>query len=161
MTLRIEPLRFDAEPSSVEAARMLLTEYLAFAEGSSGFQMNRLAQEIQDLPASYASQLLIAYRDDVPVGCVALRPLADRAEEKGAEMKRMWVRESARRNGVAEALATALIDLARIQGHRAIYLDTEPGAMDAAYRLYLRLGFRPCEPYRDASDRVAYLRLAL
>ena len=63
-----------------------------------------------------------------------------------AELKRLYVRSSARGSGVGFALTEAALELARQAGYARIRLDTLP-AMSAAQTLYRRLGFREIAPY--------------
>jgi ribosomal protein S18 acetylase RimI-like enzyme len=103
------------------------------------------AQEVAELPGCYASPggcLLLAWRDGIPVGCVAMRPL----DARTCEMKRMYVRESARGDGLGRELALRAIAEARHAGYMAMVLDTLP-QMDSAIRLYESLDFRRRDAY--------------
>lgn len=77
------------------------------------------------------------------LGCVALA----RFDGYG-EVKSLFVEPAARGRGVAEALMQRLEARAR-QG-RLPWLRLETGdTLDAAHRLYARLGFLPCGPFGD------------
>ncbi|MDB5362067.1 MAG: Histone acetyltransferase [Rhodospirillales bacterium] len=163
---RIQPLTADAGPALLAAARVLLGEYrnYAAAVAGAGFGMAGMEYEIAELPASQlmpGGGLLIAWIDDQPAGCVAIRPLPVVLPERAIELKRLWVREAARGRGVAEALIAGVIAAAHAQGCTAIYLDTEPDRMPAAVRLYRRLGFVDCPLYKPSDEGVAAFRLAL
>jgi hypothetical protein len=59
-------------------------------------------------------------------------------------------------------LTQAVIGRAVAAGRKAIYLDTAPASMAAAYRIYLDLGFETCPPYNDNPvEGLAYLRKGL
>ena len=74
-------------------------------------------------------------------------------------MKRLWVRLEGRGTGLGRSLMQAVIDRAVAAGRKAVYLDTIPGAMGAAHRLYLEMGFNPCPPYGDnPMEAAVYLR---
>ncbi|NOT42780.1 MAG: GNAT family N-acetyltransferase [Alphaproteobacteria bacterium] len=67
-----------------------------------------------------------------------------------AEVKRMYVRRSARGTGVAQAVLARLEQEARAKGYGRLMLETGD-TLTAAMRLYEREGFHACEafgPYR-------------
>lgn len=81
-------------------------------------------------------------RDDAgPCGIVALD-----LRRGVAEIKRLFVTERARGQGLGKRLAEHAITAAFRRGHERIRLDTFVGMTDAI-RLYERLGFRAVEPY--------------
>jgi ribosomal protein S18 acetylase RimI-like enzyme len=63
-----------------------------------------------------------------------------------AEIKRLYVRDQARRIGVGKALVEAAVETARRLGYREIKLDTLP-QMEGAIALYRQYGFTPIPPY--------------
>ena len=163
---RITPLTAATPPNLLTAARALLGEYRDYARTAAGpgFGMAKMEREIAELPASqlmHGGGLLIAWIEDQPAGCVAIRPLPDVLPERASELKRLWVREAVRGRGIAEALVRGVIAHARNLGHDAVYLDTEPLLMPAAVRLYRRLGFVDCPLYKPSDEGVAAFRLAL
>lgn len=85
---------------------------------------------------------LVAWSDDLPVGCVALRPL----DPETAEVKRLWVHDSARCQGLARRLMTAIEDEARSMGMTTLRLDTN-SALSEALALYRRSGWSDIAPY--------------
>jgi putative acetyltransferase len=99
--------------------------------------------ELAALPGGYDAILLARDGGEI-AGCVALRPLEDGV----CEMKRLYVRPSARGSGAGRALVEAAIARGRKLGYAAMRLDTLP-SMDAARALYRSLGFRPVERYND------------
>jgi putative acetyltransferase len=97
------------------------------------------------LPGAYApprGALLVARVHGRVAGCVGLRPLTGNA----CEMKRLFVRPTARGAGVGRLLAVAVVAEARRLGYGRMRLDTTPG-MEAAQALYEQLGFREIAPY--------------
>jgi GNAT superfamily N-acetyltransferase len=79
---------------------------------------------------------LIAYLNDVAVGCGAVR----RMNEATAELKRMYVDPSVRGRGIGRALVEALEHEARLIGATRIVLET--GARLArAIKLYEAMGY--------------------
>ena len=142
-------IRIDECGSRGDLARVreLFEEYQAGLGISLEFQ--GFAAELASLPGPYAAPqgaLLIAMEGDVPAGCIALRPLAGGE----AEIKRLYVRPTWRGTGLGERLVQAVSERARAAGYRALRLDTL-ASMEAAMRLYARLGFVETPPYHEAT----------
>jgi len=135
------PLISDAGAADADALRALFREYFAWL-GPEGW-FTDIEAELTALPDGYDAILLARDGEEI-VGSVALRPLEDGA----CEMKRLYVRPSARGSGAGRALVEASIARARELGYATMRLDTLP-RMDAARALYLSLGFRSIERYND------------
>jgi ribosomal protein S18 acetylase RimI-like enzyme len=138
-----EPDIAQADEDDLPEVRELLREYAAGVGVPLDFQ--DFDREVAELPGAYApprGALLVARSGGTPAGCVALRPLDDET----CEMKRLFVRASARGLRLGERLALAVVAEARARGYRRMRLDTLP-SMDAAQQLYERLGFRDIAPY--------------
>ncbi|MDF9875278.1 GNAT family N-acetyltransferase [Cellulosimicrobium cellulans] len=89
---------------------------------------------------------LVAYRDGVAVGCASLRRPAPGAPVGALEVKKVFVRERARRTGTARRLLDALEAVARERGVGLLLLETgirQPGAI----ALYRSLGYRAVEQF--------------
>lgn len=82
--------------------------------------------------------LVVCRVDGRAVGCGAFRPLG----EGVAEIKRMYVREEARRRGVAEAILSHLETVLRSRGFESMVLETGTRQHEAQ-SLYRKLGFFP------------------
>jgi hypothetical protein len=50
---------------------------------------------------------------------------------------------------LGRSLMQAALDQLSAAGCKAVFLDTVPPAMAAPVRIYLELGFQPCEPYNE------------
>jgi GNAT superfamily N-acetyltransferase len=114
------------------------------------FDATSFEQELAELPGKYAApkgQLLIAYREGRPAGCVALRDLGNGA----CEMKRMFVASDFRGQRIGKALAERIIAEARTAGYRRMRLDTSR-RQNEAIRLYESQGFRRVAPYYPLSE---------
>jgi putative acetyltransferase len=137
----VAPAQSDTEYS---AARALFAEYAATLGVDLSFQ--GFTSELNQLQTMYgppAGCLLLARDASGTVGCIAVR----RWSADSCEMKRLYVRDTARGAGIGRALALAAISNATSIGYRRMLLDTLPD-MFAARRMYGALGFRECEPYR-------------
>jgi putative acetyltransferase len=145
-------------------ARRLFEAYAASIGVDLCFQ--NFDQELADLPGAYSAPrgcLLIAAQDALPIGCIALRPLAvvvGVAATTG-EVKRLYVRPGVRGGGVGRALAQAVIERAQAIGYDELKLDTLDW-MNAARALYEQTGFRACAPYYvNPIPGVVYMSLRL
>lgn len=135
------------EPAHLPIVCELFLEYQAALGVDLGFQ--DFATELATLPGKYAppeGRMLLAQADSAVIGCVALRPLTPLFADT-CEMKRLYIRSSHRAAGAGRLLVERVIAEARAIGYRHIWLDTLP-SMDAAQRLYERLGFRDIAAYR-------------
>lgn len=150
-------------PEDLPVIRCLFREY-ADALGEQGIDLcfQGFEAELAGLPGKYAAPggtMLIAWDDNIPVGCVALRPIDGSAD--AGEMKRLYVRPGQRGAALGRRLAEALCEKARRAGYRRICLDTLP-SMTSAIALYATMGFMPIDPYiYNPIDGVRYLGLDL
>jgi len=153
--IEIRPAEF---PRDLSIVRELFREY------SDGVGVDLCFQQFDDelamLPGAYAppsGQLLVALRDEDPVGSVALR----RVDATSCEMKRLYVRPRARGEQLGRRLAEGICAAARDAGYARICLDTLP-SMGSARQLYASLGFEPIAPYVfNPIEGTLYLGLAL
>ena len=92
-------IRAARSSADLDAVRALFREYQAWVAEPccfAGFE-----RELAELPGEYGppgGQLLLALEQGMPVGCAALRRLADGA----AEMKRLYVRPAYRGRGLGQ-----------------------------------------------------------
>jgi GNAT superfamily N-acetyltransferase len=156
-------VREAVEVEDIAAVRRLMQaygEYLAAnPAGAASICLEGYGQELNELPGAYVV-LLLAVVDGTAAGCVALRPL--RGEQRGCEMKRLWVDGAFRGYGLGRLLVKEVIAWAEGAGFEAMYLDTVPAAMPEANRLYEAMGFVRVERYNENRiANVVFLRRGL
>jgi GNAT superfamily N-acetyltransferase len=153
----ITKARTEADVASVGE---LFREYAATIGVDLEYQ--GFSSELATLPGQYAppsGDLLVARVNGEVSGCVALRAL----DQSTLELKRLYVRPSARGVGLGKLLVEAAISTARENGYMELRLDTL-GSMAAAQRLYRASGFVEIPPYGNAflpGTRFYSLRLAV
>jgi ribosomal protein S18 acetylase RimI-like enzyme len=143
----------------IEQIRKLFEEYVAWLGINLCFQ--NFDKEVAELPGDYAppsGRLTLATESDEVAGCVALR----RIGEDVCELKRLYVRPQFRGRGLGRTLTENVIDEARSIGYKRMRLDTLPGKMDQAIKMYRRLGFKNIEPYyNNPVEGAAFMELEL
>jgi len=125
---RVESPPPDARTLVIELESELSAEYPP--ENRHGLNLDRLFRP--------NVSFFVAYRDAMPVGCGGVA-----FENNLAELKRMYVRPSARATGVADAILARLTDEARSRNVSRLVLETGDAQL-AALRFYQRNGFTPC-----------------
>ena len=151
-------IREARSPEDLAAVSTLLVEYAAALDVDLGFQ--DFDAELASLPGAYAAPrggLWIAVGAGPPRGCVAVRPLIGDC----AELKRLYVRPTARASGIGRALALHAIEAARRMGYDRVRLDTLP-SMTRAAAMYRAMGFVEIAAYNDNPvPGVLFFELAL
>ena len=134
----------DADPSAAASLACLQAYYDLLAEKIRGITADMLTLPLSD-PEKYRpphGAFLIAWSDDLPIGCVSLRPL----DATTAEVKRLWVDPSARGQGLARRLMQAIEARARALGYTTLKLDTN-AALTEAIALYRADGWSDIPAY--------------
>jgi len=112
-----------------------------FGACGPGFALND--PEVDHMSTAYSqpgSAFYVLEEAGRPIGCGGIAPLAG-ADAGTCELRKMYFLPEARGRGLGERLLRLCLDKARAFGYRQCYLETLTG-MDAAMRLYERLGFR-------------------
>jgi GNAT superfamily N-acetyltransferase len=148
-----------AKSDEIDTARILFREYEAWLGMDLCFQS--FEEELADLPGKYAGpdgRLLLAFVEDKPVGCIAMRKLSDGI----CEMKRLFLRTEAQGHGIGNRLIEKVINEAREAGYERMRLDTLPPKMGKAVSLYEAFGFYQIEPYyENPHDGVLFMEAKL
>ena len=115
----------------------------------SGFDPARSISAEQEELRRPAGLLLVAYLRSEPIGCGAVKF----HDGEPAELKRMWIAESARGLGLGRRLLATLESHAADHGSRVLRLETN-AALTEAVGLYRSAGYREVgafntEPYAD------------
>lgn len=116
------------------------------------FGYQSLDDELKVLSAKYgppAGATWLAELDGVIVGGGAYRRLSDGI----CELKRLYVADAARGQGVGRRLTQALMDDATAQGFTVMQLDTADRLSEAT-ALYAAMGFVTCPPYHVYPDKL-------
>ena len=100
----------------------------------AGFVPYNLSETITDV--------LIAYRDGVPVGCAGLKRYSD----SDVEIKRVWVEPEARGQKIASRMMDLLEEKSRQMDYRRAILQTRP-IMPDAVGLYEKRGYLLIDNY--------------
>lgn len=115
------------------------------------FGHQSLATELADLSAAYAApngRTLLAFDDEGQVcGGGAYRRLPDGT----CEMKRLYVHDRCRGQGVGRKLCAALLDAARADGYALMRLDTG-NLLREAIAMYSSFGFAYADPHHVYPD---------
>ena len=116
------------------------------------FDPKDFEEELASLPGKYSKpegSLLLAFYNNQPAGCVALKKINDHS----CEMKRMFVYPEFHGKGIGHALAKAIIDEAKKIGYSSMKLDTSIRQMEAQ-KLYQGFGFKNTEAYYELPKKV-------
>jgi putative acetyltransferase len=139
-------------PDDVAVVREMVEEYVAWLGEAAGVdpaaEQPSMREELDDLERWYTppeGRMLVARRGMEIVGSAGVHLL----DGETAELKRVYVRSSARGERLGRRLVDAAIREARRLGARRLVLETSPGVMPRAYRIYLERGFRPTERYSE------------
>ncbi len=106
--------------------------------------------ELATLPGKYTpprGEIFIARQNDQIAGVVAVRPV-DLPEARRSEMKRLYVRDAFRGQGLGRKLANLVVSFVKDAGYQVMVLDTLPH-LEAAIKMYASMGFDETAPYYE------------
>ena len=127
-----------------ESGKKLFEEYAHSLNVDLSFQ--NFSKELGDINQQYyqpSGGLLLAFCDDLPVGCAGIRRLGTET----AELKRMYVKDDYRGLKIGVELLQRSIDLAKTLKYKKLRLDTL-ASMNKAQQLYHSFGFYEIPAYR-------------
>ncbi len=135
----------EADPRG-EAAKYCLGAY--FEEIASrfehGFKVSRSRDPAAEQMIRPRGAFLVAWSDDLPVGCVGLKG----GTHSIAEIKRLWVAPYARGIGLSRRLMAEAEGIARELSIKTLRLDTNR-ALSEAKQLYLKTGWKEIDRFND------------
>ena len=135
-------------PEQLALFKELLLEYAAKDLDSP--TQSTIWQDLEQLPGRYAAPhgaAVLAWSGDELAGCGAIAP----TQQPGlVEIKRIYVRQVFRRQGLARALSQHLLGLAQQAGYHAAGISTWPHNTQAL-ALYRELGMTPISPFKTHS----------
>ena len=127
-----------------EQARILFKEYANALGVDLSFQ--DFEKELRTIHIQYHTPdggLLLAYANENPIGCAAVR----QSDGRTAELKRMYVKSGYRGQRIGVELLKRSLTMAKDLGYKKIRLDTLEN-MAKAQELYSSFGFYIIPPYR-------------
>jgi GNAT superfamily N-acetyltransferase len=110
--------------------------------------------ELDDFDPPNGDFIVAFDAEGAPLGCGGWRA----HEAADAEMKRVYVRQSARRRGLAKLIVAAIEASAAEAGRKRVILETGPRQPEAI-AMYRALGYRPITPFGYYSDAEGSLHL--
>ena len=130
--------------SDFEQGKELFREYATSLGVDLSFQ--DFEKELITIDQQYRQPkggLILAFKDEQPVGCAGVRKL----EDDTAELKRMYVKVECRGYNIGVGLLERSLKLARELGYKKMRLDTLKN-MTKAQSLYQSFGFYEIPSYR-------------
>jgi DNA-binding MarR family transcriptional regulator/GNAT superfamily N-acetyltransferase len=142
--LRLAAITVDLVDGSSADARACLDAYADDIDERfpEGFDKSGLVRA--DEVSGDAGAFFVAYEEDGPVGCGALR----RLEPGAGEIRHVWVHPDARRLGLARRILDALEREGRHRGFDVVRLDTH-ATLSEAQAMYRACGYTEIARYDD------------
>jgi GNAT superfamily N-acetyltransferase len=153
LTLNAYSIR-QGTPEDLRRSFQLVEEY--FQE--VGVLLRDTPTEFAQYLQSKGSGVWLVFVREQPIGCVVLHSLP--SLPRSAEIKRLYVRPSYRRQGLADRLLEALEQYAVELSYEWLYLDTKDD-LDDAIRFYHRHGYKRCGRYNRNPQATIFMRKRL
>lgn len=129
--------------ATVEGTKGLIRKYLDWIQIDLCFQ--HIEEELEHFPDKYREPegaFLVARDGEAVVGCVGLKKIG----EGICEMKRLFVKDEYKGQGIGKGLADAIVREAKNKGYSRMRLDSLK-RMGTAVALYKKLGFKEIGQY--------------
>jgi len=150
-------------PADLAQVRELFVSGLMEFAGDMEHEVGRyvdhsLNDDLADIPGTTCpipgAIFWVAESSGPPVAIVGIVGIQPREREEEAELRRMSVSSSARRQGIGRRLLETTEDFCRTNGYRRIYLSSVD-ILQPALAMYRRFGYRTVkeEPYGDPPHR--------
>lgn len=137
----------------IDEVKELFVEYVRSLGVSASL---REFHGLEDKYKGEGEALYIAFIDNKPAGCVALRNV----DNNTAAMKRLYVRPAFRHSSLGSNMAKLVVEDAREFGYKTLLLDSLP-SMENAKELYTNLGFKKLDDTKRPVKTVVHLSLPL
>lgn len=134
--MAIEVLERDSHSEDFLALTRLLDEDLVRRYGEAQQQYNIYNR------VDYLNNVVVLYTDCKPVGCGAFKPY----DAIAAEIKRIFVKEEYRQQGLAQLIVNRLEAMLKEKGYTAAVLETGRKQPEAV-SFYTKMGYRIIENY--------------
>jgi GNAT superfamily N-acetyltransferase len=131
-----------SDKNFVELCQMLdenLNEIVGGEQQRKEYVQYNLLNDIHDV--------VLAYQDDIPVGCASFKQY----DGQTAEVKRVFVRKEHRGIGISKQLMREIEDIAKRKGFTTLILETGAPLVEAQ-SLYKKLGFQVIDNYGQYKD---------
>jgi GNAT superfamily N-acetyltransferase len=145
------------DPADPEAEALVADFFTEVASRYPGFDPSlQPAAPLDAFTPAQGGMFLIAFRREYPVACAGLQ----RLDSTTCDVRRVFVREAARGEGVARTLLGALVDSARELGYERARLDTGD-RLPEARSLFLSFGFRDIDDYNGNPYAAYWMELPI
>jgi GNAT superfamily N-acetyltransferase len=145
---------YQAKPEDLPIAFPLVAEYFQDID----VMVRDSKEEFADYLNGDGGGVWLAFASEEPVGCIVLRGLSSPAAS--GEVKRLYVRASHRKRGLADRLLRTVEEHAIQVGYEWLYLDTKDD-LENAIRFYKRHGYERCDRYNRNPQATIFMRKQL
>ena len=143
-------IQCQAKPEDLPIAFPLVAEYFQEID----VMVRDSKEDFADYLDDDGGGVWLAFVNEEPVGCIVLRGLG--SPPASGEVKRLYVRASHRKRGLADRLLRTLEQHAIQVGYEWLYLDTKDD-LESAIRFYKRHGYECCGRYNSNPQATIFM----